>query len=125
MSWDLKIDIATRDLTVGFVTGIAEIMQRLTTRLQRELGEWFLDVEAGLPWYQKGQGLLGSKKKKLLDLLLRKEILGTEGILRIVDYSSLYASENRQFSISVILVTSVGLVKLLITEEGITWQSME
>lgn len=125
MAWDLKLNTKTRDLQAGFVTGIAEIMQRLITRLQRELGEWFLDTEAGLPWYQKGQGLLGSKKKQLLDLLLRKEVLGTEGVLRIVDYSSVYASVARQYSVAMQLVTTAGLVKLIMTEEGIEWQYME
>lgn len=125
MAWDLKLSTKTRDLEAGFVTGIAEIMQRLITRLQRELGEWFLDTEAGLPWYQKGQGLLGSKKKQLLDLLLRKEVLGTEGVLRIVDYSSVYASVARQYSVAMQLVTTAGLVKLIMTEEGIEWQYME
>lgn len=124
MSWDLCLDTKTRDLKPGIVTGIAEIMQRLITRLSRELGEWFLDTEAGLPWYQNGAGLLGSKKAKLLDLLVRKETLGTKGILRIVRYSSLYASASRQYSVSMELVTEAGLVKMIVTEEGVTWQTM-
>lgn len=41
MSWDFKLDPRTRDLKPGIVTGADEIVQRLITRLKRELGEWF------------------------------------------------------------------------------------
>lgn len=122
MAWDLRLN-ASRDLVPGIVTGDNEILQRLFTRLQRELGEWFLNVEAGLPWYQKGTGLLGSKDSQTLDLLIRKETLGTEGINRIVSYSAIYASNTRQYSIAMTLVTESGTYNFLLTEGGATWQA--
>lgn len=122
MSWDLKLN-ANRDLTSGIVTGAEEIMQRLVTRLRRELGEWVLNVTAGLPWYQNGAGLLGSKDKKTLDLLVRKETLGTAGVNRIVSYSAIYASANRQYTIYMTLVTEEGNFNFTLTEEGATWQT--
>lgn len=112
-----------RDLTSGIITSVEEIMQRLVTRLQRELGEWFLNVTAGLPWYQDGEGLLGSKDKRTLDLLIRRETLGTDGVLRIVSYNSLYASTSRQYSIYMMLVTEEGNFNFTVTEEGATWQA--
>jgi hypothetical protein len=81
MSFDLRLDPVTRDLKPGIVTGSDEIVQRLVTRLKRELGEWFLAASAGIPWYQDGRGILGSKihNMRAADLLIRREALETEG----------------------------------------------
>lgn len=57
MTWDFQLNPATRDLEPGYVSGPDEIVQRLITRLKRELGEWFLNTKAGLPWYGDGQWL--------------------------------------------------------------------
>ena len=49
MAWDLEFK--NGDLTGGIVTGDDEVIQRIRTRLFRELGEWFLNTSSGLPWY--------------------------------------------------------------------------
>ena len=82
MTWDWKLHPGTRDLVPGIITGPEEIIQRLVTRLKRELGEWFLNTAAGLPWYgdRGGRelggrgGILGAKAhtKRAVDLLIRR-----------------------------------------------------
>ena len=78
MAWDLEFK--NGDLTGGIVTGDDEVIQRIRTRLFRELGEWFLNTASGLPWYQDGKGILGSplRDKGAVDLFIRKQALGTE-----------------------------------------------
>lgn len=120
MSWDLRLG-SNRDLTTGRVKGVEEIIQRLVTRLNRELGEWFLNTSAGLPWYQEGKGLLGSRDKDKLILLVRRETLQTKGINRIVRFNSIFNSSIRQFSIYMFLVTEEGNVNFTMTEEGVQW----
>ena len=51
MAWDLEFK--NGDLTGGIATGDDEVIQRIRTRLFRELGEWFLNTASGLPG---GQG---------------------------------------------------------------------
>ena len=94
MTWDLRLNPATRDLELGVVSGPDEVLQRLITRLKRELGEWFLNTKAGLPWYQNGRGILGSKasSKRAVDLLIRRETLGTQGVERIIKLNTLFAA---------------------------------
>ena len=41
------------DNQLQFVTGIEEIGQIISTRLKSFLGEWFLDVRIGVPWFSK------------------------------------------------------------------------
>ena len=120
MSWDLKLG-PNRDLTTGIVAGVDEIIQRLVTRLNRELGEWFLNTSAGLPWYQDGNGLLGSRGKQNLNLLIRRETLQTAGINRIVKFNSIFNTTTRQFAIYMYLVTEQGVVNFTLTEEGASW----
>lgn len=120
MSWDLRLG-PNRDLTTGIVTGVDEIIQRLVTRLNRELGEWFLNTSAGLPWYQDGSGLLGSRDKQNLNLLIRRETLQTAGINRIVKFNSIFNTTTRQFTVHMYLVTEQGVVNFTLTEEGASW----
>lgn len=120
MSWDLRLG-PNRDLTAGIVTGVDEIIQRLVTRLNRELGEWFLNTSVGLPWYQDGNGLLGSRDKQNLNLLIRRETLQTAGINRIIKFNSIFNTTTRQFTIYMYLVTEQGVVNFTLTEEGASW----
>ena len=100
MSWDIALN-SRGTLAGGIVTGDNEILQRLWIRLNRELGEWFINTEVGLPWYQNGYGILGSKpqRKNDIDLLIRREISRTEGIVQILKYNAIYASGTRIYDV--------------------------
>lgn len=100
MTWDIALN-ARGTLAGGIVAGDNEILQRLWIRLNRELGEWFLNSDAGLPWYQGGYGMLGAKpsRKNDIDLLLRREIQQTEGIQQIVKYNAIYATGTRLYDV--------------------------
>lgn len=120
MAWDLKLDPASRDLTSGLVTSLEEILQRLVTRLQREYGEWFLDITAGLPWYQNGEGLLGSRNKTMLDLIIRRETLNTTGVQRILVMNTLFF--HRAYTIYMqLLLAHDEVVNFTMTEAGFQW----
>lgn len=116
MAWDLEFK--NGDLTGGIVTGDDEVIQRIRTRLFRELGEWFLNTASGLPWYQDGKGILGSplRDKGAVDLFIRKQALGTEGVFRILKLNSLFAAGQREYSIYMqVLLDSGKLVEQTVT----------
>lgn len=116
MAWDLEFK--NGDLTGGIVTGDDEVIQRIRTRLFRELGEWFLNTSSGLPWYQDGKGILGSplRDKGAVDLFIRKQALGTEGVSRILKLNSLFAAGQREYSIYMqVLLDSGKLVEQTVT----------
>ena len=120
MTWDLKLDPSTRDLVPGIVTGPDEIVQRLVTRLKRELGEWFLDTSAGLPWYQDGRGILGAKAhtKRTVDLLIRREALGTEGVERIVRLNTMFPAGTRAYTMYMeVFISGAGIVSIFLEGE--------
>ena len=116
MAWDVEFN--NGDLTGGIATGDDEVIQRIRTRLFRELGEWFLNTASGLPWYQEGKGILGSplRDKGAVDLFIRKQALGTEGVSRILKLNSLFAAGQREYSIYMqVLLDSGKLVEQTVT----------
>lgn len=100
MSWDIALN-NRHTIKGGIVTGDNEVLQRLWIRLNRELGEWFLNTEVGLPWYQNGYGMLGSKpsRKNDIDLLIRREINTTEGVSQILKYNTIYTTASREYAV--------------------------
>lgn len=122
MAWDLWLDPKTRDIQPGIVTSTNEIIQRLLTRLQRELGEWFLNTSAGLPWYGDaggklpgGDGILGAKmySKTAVDLLIRREVLRTKGVSRILKLHTFFPAGSRSYTISMEIITDNGEIATL------------
>lgn len=76
---------STGDWTFGkgranYLTGSKEINQRVVTRLRSFTDDWFLDVNAGLPWFD----LLGSRNaEKRLLRQIEKTIAETPGIVTV------------------------------------------
>ena len=130
--WDLRLDPETRDLTAGYAHGRHEVLQRLVTRLNRDLGEWFLDTTVGIPWYPhypgrkySGRGILGSRDKRAMELLIRNETLGTAGVSRIIKLNSLFDSAAREVRIYMQVALDDGFISALsldgFTERGVQW----
>jgi hypothetical protein len=102
MSVDIAINPRTNDLLIDqgsmqIVTDDYEIVQRLRIRLFRISGEWFLNTQVGLAWYSQVMGaLLGSKDSRRVSLLIRAEVLATEGVRRIIALNALLDKDRRR-----------------------------
>lgn len=112
MAWDLALN-DNYDLTGGLVTGTDEIIQRVKLRLYRIMGEWFLNLGSGLPWYESGAGILGAPKNKidLANLMIRQCILETVGVDRIMDFQSEFLLGTRTLTIQTSLLLDTGIVE--------------
>lgn len=84
------------------------VAQRLKIRLQTFREEWFLDVEYGVPYWQRILGLKNTKEA--VDLIFQQEILKETGVKEIVSFESTF--ENRNYS----LVVQVKVVNGEITQ---------
>jgi hypothetical protein len=76
---------------------------------------------AGIPWYQNGRGILGSKvrTKRAADLLIRREAPGTEGVERILRINTLFRADARRYSVYMeALISGAGVVFLTIDREA-------
>lgn len=72
---DLELD-STGDLV--WATGETAIAQHLKVRFQFFLGEWFLDLREGIPYY--GEVFIKNPSRLTLSSIFRQVILNTPGI---------------------------------------------
>ena len=73
---------------------IETVAQRLRIRLLTFMGEWFANVNYGIPYYQR---ILARKPtKSAVDQIFQQAILAEEGVKEITSFSSTYT--NRVYS---------------------------
>ena len=100
---DLLLNPDTHDMV--FVNGgcpvtVAQqdiVAQRLKITLMTFLGEWFLDTELGIPYFQ--QILTKVRNKATVDSIFQQAILNDPGVLEMVAYESTLDSANRGFNL--------------------------
>lgn len=109
---DIRLDELTNDILIqgGKLSIISDnaraVRQRLLIRLRTFKGEWFLDLAVGVPYFQSilKQGV----RKDLVDLLLKRTILETEGVQRITNFTSTLDRSTRSYSASFSVTTLQG-----------------
>ena len=93
MTWGISLDY--HDLVVDTggtllkVYGAEEVRQRILVSLLHHWEEYFLNVPAGVPWYQL---ILGSKDKKMVETILRRRVLEVPGVASILDFQLVWPS---------------------------------
>ncbi len=102
---------SSHDMTFGFgltniAVGAEALAQRVKTRLYLIQKEWFLDTDAGVPYIPR-------VVKKPVDLqdangVLKRTILGTEGVLSLASYTFDLNHQTRKFSVLVSVNTNYG-----------------
>lgn len=89
------------------------VEQRLYIKLRTFRGEWYLDVNYGVPWLEQ---VLGVKvRKSTVDMLIQKAILEEAGVERITYFTSTMDSERREYECSFSVKTDEGTVTPVIT----------
>ena len=97
------------DMTFGHALGNyyrdsnEAIGQSVKSRLLLILGEWFLDINEGVPW----RSILGRKPidTVAIETAMRNRILGTEGVVAITAFSLSFDPITRKATISVTVQT--------------------
>lgn len=89
---DLKLDLTNGDCVFvnGETTVISEpgqnVAQRLYIMLRTFAGEWYLNTDHGIPYFQS---ILGQKTTaQAIDLIFQQKILAEQGVQEIVEFSS-------------------------------------
>jgi hypothetical protein len=93
------------------VNSPAAVAQLVLTGLELLQGEWFLDKTAGMPWTQS---VVGTGTKPLYDLAIQNQILNTQGVTGIENYSSSLDPVARKLTIpnTVVINTLFGSINL-------------
>lgn len=110
---DLLIDYQTGDLI--FFNGpltkaqttqplVQTVAQRLFIMLRTFQGEYFLNTQTGIPWWQN---ILGRKTtKSAVDLILQQKILAENGVKELTYFRSTLV--NRQYEVTFKVRVSTG-----------------
>lgn len=93
MSWAMYVDEDLNEFRISngvFVIdrGSEAVRRRLYMRLNRQLGEWYLDTSVGINYYSESNGILGGKLPASAILAtIRAAILEDPDVLRVLDSS--------------------------------------
>ena len=91
-----------------FTSDLAAVAQAIQTRLNLWLGEWWEDLNDGLPMLQGILGKMGAGQSGEIPLLIQERILGTPYVTEIINVKTLYNKSTRQFSFSCGAVVAFG-----------------
>lgn len=91
----------------NFLEGSEAVAQAVSTRLKLLQGEWWEDLEDGLPLWQEILGSQGSNQHlTYVDNLITQRIFNTQGVTQIIDYQGTWDSAKRQYSFNAKINTS-------------------
>ena len=120
MTTDIKLDKTTHDLVITnkdiqlFETLENLTIQKVKINLLSMKGEWFRNVNVGIPYTQTILGKKGTQD--VAASLLKNAIINTEGIVSITDFSSSVNSD-RTLKVIFSAVTEQGQIITDITVE--------
>ena len=91
-------DLLIEDFDATLVENIDQIAQNLAIRLRFIQGEWFLNILAGIPYYQ--YFFIKNPNQIQTQTFLQDEISNTIGVLEITSFSSDFDGLSRKYSVS-------------------------
>jgi hypothetical protein len=91
-----------------FIEDLDAVAQIIKSRLLLFKGEWWEDVNEGLPMFQS---ILGVKRgKDVIDTLVQDRILSTRYVTGIQSIDSAYNPADRSYSITMVVDTQFGVL---------------
>lgn len=106
-------DLISEDGKIKLVYRADEVLQRVRTRLRKIKGEWFLNINTGIPYYE-GQ-ILGGKDFNYIKLVISAEIINTEGVSDIQELNLITDPKTKKTSIYAAIIIDESVYEL--TEE--------
>lgn len=98
---DLKLaadgDLEIKNGDLLLTSGDEAVRQHLQQRLRTFLGEWFLDLDVGVPYFQ--DILVKNPNVNQVDGILKQTILTTPGVVELVSFSMSFDSTARTLAV--------------------------
>lgn len=117
---DLKLnadgDLAIIGFDLALVEGRDQVAQRLKTRLKTFLGEWFLDVTRGVPYFE--DILVKAPDMTRVNAIITQQILLDPEITSVISFASSFDPSTRRLSYVVDVDTVFGTISFTDEEIG-------
>lgn len=115
MSIDLKLDPVTHDLLIEdydlvLTDDKEQLVQNLKIRLLFFLGEWFLDITRGVPYFE--EILIKNPNQARVESILKQQILETENVNEMLEFNLNYDSLNRVLNLTFKVDTDFGTLEI-------------
>lgn len=98
--------VITTDL--AFTTGIAAVAQSCRIALQMFAGEWFLDLDAGIPYWDSILAQKPDVAIKAARIAFRSELLASDGVIDVTKLVVTYDGSARTMTIVWQVLTELG-----------------
>ena len=113
MKIDLALDTTSHDLLIDsfdlqLSKDLDAVDQSLRTRLQIFLGEWFLNIEDGIPFYN--DIFIKNPNIPHIESILKSRILETEDVIELLSFDTEFS--NRTLSVSFKVRTLYGVIDI-------------
>lgn len=116
---DVLLDPVTHDIVIEngdavLASGLDAVSQQIKIALLMVKGEWFMDLEDGVPYFERAgipasRALMGSRYNSNRAVAeFRKAILKVSDVVRITSLSATFAASTRTLSIRFTVRTSFG-----------------
>ncbi len=96
----------------AFIAGTDAVAQAVYTRLKLLLEEWWEDTEDGFPLFQSILGARTATGKPAIDLIVQDRIRGTTDVTDILEFTSNFDADTRQYTIQCQIDTVYGQIDL-------------
>ena len=108
------------DYTLGrrwFLTGREAVAQAIITRLYLLYGEWWEDLEDGLPLFEEILGAYGGEDaRQIVDIVIGERIRGTTDVTELLEYASVFDTQTRAYSATCTVNTPYGTASLTLAD---------
>lgn len=103
-------DLKITDADFTLVSEIDRVRQALQIALRTFRGEWFLNVNAGVPWYNNVLGQKGNQRGDR-DAVVKAAVRAVEDVNRIIAWESSFDEATRKYEISFKVDTTFGPIE--------------
>jgi hypothetical protein len=98
--------VVTTDLQ--FTYGIAAVAQSCRIALQMFAGEWFLNLDAGIPYWQAILGFKPATAIAAAQIAFRQQLLAVDGVLDVLVLNIPYTGTTRTMNVQWQVSTGLG-----------------
>ena len=110
---DLKLSQTTNDLELlngdlQLTSSDDAIRQHIVQRLKTFLGEWFLDLSVGVPYFQ--EILKKNPNAQVVDGIFKQTILDTPGVVELLEFELDFEAASRKLKVNCSIRTQDGVI---------------
>jgi hypothetical protein len=99
-------DIAYADHDGSVVEALLQVAQNIETRLRIIYGEWFLNTQIGVPWFDKV--FVKNPDVSAIDIIIKSTVEETPEVVQLLEYSSSIDRAKRKLILSFKALTQYG-----------------